>query len=350
MIVFRADAGPKIGAGHVMRCLSIADGFTCNKENIIFISADRNAEALIKSRGYKNIILESDALHPENEIGIFKSIGAYSEAELIIFDGYYFSKEYIGGFSREKTTVYMDDLVAEAMPANVIINYNLFADKLEYEKLYENCPSGPILILGTDYVPLRKEFSSLNPITINDKVRNVLVLTGGADPCHIAINLLEYLSDHKKGEAAEKLSYHFVVGTLSQDYEKIVSLSEKQGIDLHIYRNVKDIWNLMLKCDIAISAAGSTLYELCACGVPTITYTTADNQIKAEQFFSKKKIMLSAGDVRLERDFYKEMVSLIDYLSENKEARISLQKNACTLVDGKGAIRIAKIMKELVHS
>ncbi|MCR5796546.1 MAG: hypothetical protein K6G63_01315 [Eubacterium sp.] len=45
----------------------------------------------------------------------------------------------------------------------------------------------------------------------------------------------------------------------------------------------------MQKCDIAISAAGSTLYELCACGVPTITYTTADNQIKAEKFLAKKK-------------------------------------------------------------
>lgn len=342
MIVFRADAGPKIGVGHVMRCLSIADGFTCNKENIIFISADRNAEALIKSRGYKNIILESDALHPENEIGIFKSIGAYSEAELIIFDGYYFSKEYIGGFSREKTTVYMDDLVAEAMPANVIINYNLFADKLEYEKLYENCPSGPILILGTDYVPLRKEFSVFNPIKISDRVENVLVLTGGADPVHVAPELAKSVVSR----GIKNIRFHFVCGALSDVADE---LKKYQNDNIIVHLDVKDMKTLMCSCDMAISAAGSTLYELCACGVPTINYSIADNQRLAADEFAARGIMYTMGVVKDPKAFCIDVLNVVDKLSKDFKMRSEMSVKARTLVDGNGAKRLASRLEELIH-
>lgn len=60
---------------------------------------------------------------------------------------------------------------------------------------------------------------------------------------------------------------------------------------------------LMMLCDVAVSVAGSTLYELCACGIPTITYVLADNQIPAEEMFEQEGIMLNARDYRVNMNF-----------------------------------------------
>lgn len=71
----------------------------------------------------------------------------------------------------------------------------------------------------------------------------------------------------------------------------------------------------MQKCDIAISAAGSTLYELCATGIPAITYTLADNQLIAAEQFDKQGIMLSAGDCRDDEGFIVRLEKLLDKLT-----------------------------------
>lgn len=326
-----------------MRCLSIADGFACSKENIIFVSADENAETIVTSRGYRNVILGTDALNPDKEIELFKSIDEYSEAELIIFDGYYFSKEYFEAFSKEKKTVYLDDLVAEAMPVDVIINYNLFADKHEYERLYENCPSGPILILGTDYVPLRKEFSAVPPIKISDRVENVLVLTGGADPVHVAPELAKSVVSR----GIKNIRFHFVCGALSDVADE---LNKLQNDNVIVHFDVKDMKTLMCSCDMAISAAGSTLYELCACGVPTINYSVADNQRLAADEFAARGIMYTMGVVKDPKAFCIDVLNVVDKLSKDFKMRSEMSSKAKALVDGNGAKRLASRLEELIHN
>ena len=82
---------------------------------------------------------------------------------------------------------------------------------------------------------------------------------------------------------------------------------------LHI--NEHNMSALMQKCDIAISAAGSTLYELCATGIPAITYTLADNQLIAAEQFDKQGIMLSAGDCRDDEGFIVRLEKLLDKLT-----------------------------------
>ena len=129
-----------------------------------------------------------------------------------------------------------------------------------------------------------------------------------------------------------------LVGGMNPDGEKIAQLAAGQPwVELH--RQVTDMRGLMLQCDVAVSAAGSTLYELCACGLPAVTYVLADNQIQGAQAFEAAGLMLCAGDVRTEPQVAKNVFARLERLSGDWAARQRMARRMQALVDGRGAAR-----------
>ena len=103
----------------------------------------------------------------------------------------------------------------------------------------------------------------------------------------------------------------------------------------------------MKKCDLAISAGGSTLYELCACGTPTIQYTLADNQLGAARAFSEQGLIPWAGDIRTDME---ESFRVIEREMERLSAPGEWEARTAALqrvVDGRGAGRIARALLEI---
>ena len=174
-------------------------------------------------------------------------------------------------------------------------------------------------------------------------------MTGGADPTHIAPKLADKIVMEAETEAKAKEApvYHFVAGAMSGDYDRLKEIETASNKKIVIHRNVKDMKSLMDSVDMAVSAAGSTLYELCACAVPTITYVLADNQMQAEKTFLEKGAMLSAGDARDGDVFFDRLYTTIMQLIKNSSERKRLSEKAFEIADGRGADRIAKILKEL---
>ena len=128
--------------------------------------------------------------------------------------------------------------------------------------------------------------------------------------------------------------FHFVVSALKPRIKEIKGSAPANAV-LHI--NEQHMSELMTSCDIAVSAAGSTLYELCACGIPSITYSLADNQIVAARQFQEQNVMINAGDCRNNRDFTGNIESCIHHLSEDFQLRKTLSAEMQKLVDGHGA-------------
>lgn len=107
---------------------------------------------------------------------------------------------------------------------------------------------------------------------------------------------------------------------------------------------------LMLGCDFAVSAAGTTLYELCALGVPSVSFTMADNQTASAKAFADAGAIPFAGDIRKNLDEVLAMIlGLIkDFHDGNSyHQRKSAQTAMRRLVDGSGALRIAQALKAL---
>ena len=338
MIFFRADGNSQIGSGHIMRCLAIAEEARDIGEKSIFITAADDMSAVIKGKSFNNIVLQSDYRNMESE-DIIPLLWEYANPTIIV-DSYYVSKPYLEILKRycEENCgklVYIDDIKKYAYPCDVLIDYQIHAQVDEYNTIYEG-EKKPKLLLGTNYVPLRKEFLLSVNRRVKEKADNIIVTTGGSDPEHMAIELVKVAKNIKK-------TFHFVIGAVNTDC-RLIEEEAKHCNNINIHVNATNISELMQNCDVAISAAGSTLYELCATQTPTVTFVSADNQIPIAEGFSTKGIIYNCGDVRdlgangLAEKLVKEAL----LLCENYDKRCLCAEEMKTVVDGYGTNRIIK--------
>lgn len=342
MFFFRADANENIGTGHVMRCLSIAKAFAEHGENVKFITADHKGDRLIQQAGFNSFCLDSDWTQMENELPKLKRRIDKDNPTLLLVDSYYVTKRYFRELHKSVRTAYMDDLNIDCWDIDFLVNYNIFGTSFDYS-IYKETRTE--LLLGPKYAPLRSEFHSLPSHVIQRSVTDILISAGGSDPERITEKMMIYICPKWP-----EVQFHFIVGALNPRAEGIKALAAKTtNAILHI--NERHMSELMGKCDMAISAAGSTLYELCAAGVPTITYSLADNQIVATEQFEKLGIMLNAGDCRENTCFIECVDEFINRVANNKALRENLSLKMQRLVDGKGADRIAlSLMEEMASN
>ncbi len=339
MVVIRADGNEHIGAGHIMRCLSIAEEIKKNDKCIVFVMAEEKFESLVKERGFETFVLHSDYSDMSSEEEMVIEYTKKIKPTALIVDSYFVTPHYLEKLRKITKLIYIDDRMEFAYDVDMIINYNVFAREDSYVKLYGNCDrKKPQLLLGTSYAPLRKQFLN-SRITIKENVSDILVLSGATDKQHVEKGLMEWLIQEKN--MLEKYRFHFVAGKLNSDYENLKKLAVKDN-NLCIHYDVNDMKSLMCLCDVAVSAAGSTLYELCACGIPAITYSFADNQMPAEHEFANRKIMLSVGDIRDNIRYLEQIMQCLEHLINDYKMRSDMSAKAFELVDGKGAGRIAE--------
>lgn len=336
MIVFRADGNPALGAGHIMRCLAIADAAKADGETCLFVTASNDLETAIKKHGHECLILNTYYSDMESE-NIVKALGVYRPSAIFV-DSYYVTENYLGNLhnyckERQCALVYIDDVYSFPYPCDILLNYNIYADADRYLKIYEGkkCPK---LLIGTSYAPLRNEFRRLGERNINSQAQNIFVSTGGADIGHLSVALIN-------AAKSEAYNFHFVVGSMNPDKSLIYNLSD--GFDnIIIHENVARMSELMLLCDTAISAAGSTLYELCAAGTPSVTYILADNQIPGAEGFSSHGVMTNCGDIRVlgTEALAIQLIDCAVKLAQNYGKRCHISNLMHSIADGEGADRI----------
>jgi len=336
MILFRADGNSQIGAGHIMRCLSIAEAARELGEESIFITASDDMAPIIKEKSFDNIILNSDYRDMESE-DIISILEKYTRP-IVVVDSYYVSSKYLELLKafcekNEGELVYIDDVKKYAYPCNVLINYQIHGLIDEYNNIY-GAAKKPNFIIGTKYVPLRKEFLSLAERKVKRQANHIIVTTGGSDPEHLTKELVKLAKTINK-------TFHFVIGAVNAD-KSLIEHEAALCININVHVNVTNMSELMQNCDVAISASGSTLYELCATQTPSITFVLAENQISIAEGFSSKGIIYNCGDVRTlgVHVLAEQLMNEALLLCEDYEKRCLLANTMRTVVDGFGANRI----------
>lgn len=331
MLYIRTDMNEKIATGHVMRCLSIADAAKDIGEETVFILADEQAVPLLKERGYAYIVLHTQWDDMESELPELETCIRERKIRRILIDSYQVTECYLRRLSQTVQIYYMDDVNSFLYPVNGIICYANYWEKFCYPNRYPNAE----LYLGPNYVPLRKEFCHCKTKKIRPKAENLLLMSGGSDPYGILDKILEKL-DKRLFQRVD-----VICGMYGADDN---SLKEKyqphENIRLH--KAVQNLDVYMKEADLAVSAGGTTLYELCAVGTPAISYSIADNQMDNVRKFEEDGIIPYAGDVRKE-NITDTLMRLIERYRENAELRAEKSRNMQKLVDGKGAGRIAKL-------
>lgn len=341
MFLIRADGNAKIGAGHLMRCLTIADELRklVDSSRILFVCADLQSAELAMKRGYQTFSLESDPCDMEAELSAWPRIPVDNkETNVIIVDSYFVTKRYLQELREYGSVTLLDDMGEECFPVDRIVNYNAFADTKQYEDLYKD--SHTELILGSAYVPIRPQFSE-KAYQVRERAENILITTGGGDIDNIAERILKSIQEK---DTVEMLNYHLIIGGFNPHYERMKEL-EKQSAHIRIYHNVQDMADLMSRCDLAVTAGGSTVYELAAMGVPFICFSYAENQEKMTEYMDREGIALSAGAYHREPDAVLGRIARWAVeLARDPNKRNECYSNERMLTDGLGAKRLAEIL------
>ena len=360
MLLIRADANNKIGLGHVMRCLTIAEAAEKAGIQTVFLIADDGAEELLKERGQAYHILHTDFADMEGELpALYEAVEnctkteyratSIQEAENIVesddrsqivflLDSYQITAKYVQNLKNRLNKNHiqlalMEDYGNSLYQADILINYNIYGTDFSYEK------NAPKTLLGCRYMPLRQAFVQ-QKYEVRERVKNLLITTGGSDTYRIGAQLAKLLADKQFADNSN-LSLHIVCGKFSQSREELLQLANRKE-NIIIHTDVKEMWTLMSQCDVAISAAGTTLYELCAIGIPTICFSFAENQILPGTAFAAHTPIPYAGDYEQNPNamFATILTKLEDLCTMPQPERERISTRLRGIVDGKGPERI----------
>ena len=387
MFLIRADGNAKIGAGHLMRCLTIADELHryVDSGEILFLCADEQSAQLAQDRGYEAFVLGSDpygsiphgstsdegnsygstsygstsdgknpfgssSYDMEAELPAWSGVpGIHEGTNSILVDSYFVTEHYLREIKKYGVVSLLDDMGTERFPVDRIINYNAFADREQYESLYKGSETG--LVLGSAYVPVRPQFRG-STYRVRVKAENILITTGGGDIDNIAGQILKKVREAAAAAGAEngdgideKLNYHLIIGRFNPHFEEMQAL-ERSSDNIHIYHDVQNMAELMSRCDLAVTAGGSTVYELAAIGVPFICFSYAENQERIADFFHTEEIAFCAGK------YHKDPEPVLERIAEQTMALVQDHEKRCRcfcrerrLTDGMGARRLAEILR-----
>lgn len=345
MFFIRADGNEKIAMGHVMRCLTIAEALKRLGEEVLFITADEKPVGIIKERGFAVRVLHGRYDDMEAELPqiteVLAECGGTGDAKILV-DSYYVTPYYLERLRLSAKVILMDDEKKMIYPCDGLVNYNIFGKTLGYEKDY---PAGTRLFLGCSYMPLRKQFQSCG-YEVRDEVRDILFTTGGGDSLHAALHMAGRLLRTGKADGEGPL-WHVVCGPYHPDTGALEKLAAEHAL-LRVHKNVTCMSELMRECDIAVSAAGSTLYELCSMGVPTVGFYFVENQRRNMETFAWLTPVKNAGDFSEAPERVLDLIEReVEVLCREKTLREEISRTIKTIVDGAGAERLAGEMLSL---
>lgn len=346
MIYIRTDANEIIATGHVMRCLTIAEEIVNLDESVCFVVSDKESLPLIREGGFEYIITNSrwNNVNVEAE---YEMLRAYiSDNDILLADSYYIKNDYLKRFKSICKVATFDDMFDEEKEADIVINYNLFYKRFDYTNRYKSRECK--LLLGGRYVPLRKQFRTVQP---KEEVRDyvhpqILLMCGGGDARNFICTCLEFI-DRKNNKLFKGIEWKVVVGNYYPHLEELKLFSDEKN-NVEILQNVKNMAEIMNKSDICITAASTVLYECCAMLLPTLFAVVADDQRYDAEFFSKNDVMIYCGNfIEAPASTLKNVQDALQDVILSPTEKEKMKNKMYDLVDGKGAMRIAKALIEV---
>lgn len=323
------EGGRNIGFGHVTRCLSLYQALEeAGISSEFVVNGDETLNDVLKCK-YRTFEWLKD------KYGIYGHI-KNSGNDVVILDSYLADSDFYGGIPElTKIAVYLDDNNRLVYPKGIVVNGSIYADKLDY-------PKGKDVryLLGSGYTPIRKEFWDVPEKKVNDGLESVMITLGGYDAKNMAPSILKIICDGLP-DAAKRV----VIGKGAKNIDEIKKATDMKT-DLLFSSTAKEILDVMLNSDIAVSAAGQTLNELARVGVPTVAVAVADNQVEYVKRWRESGFIEYAGQWD-DKDIYEKVAKCVNLLRDKKR-RAVMSNIGRGLVDGKGPRRVVReIAKDL---
>jgi len=336
-LVIRADGNAAMGSGHLMRCLSLAQAWKEAGGIVTLITGCPSKKLLDRFRCETFSVALLEEMYPNSQDWdkTERVLNEHPDAWVVV-DGYHFEQFYYERIKRLGNPLLVIDDMANLKNyhADIVLNQNLNAEFLHYL-----CETDANLLLGTRYVLLRREFRRFRGWNreIPKTCHNLLVSLGGADPYNETLKVLNALENIETN-----LNIKVVLGATNPNRESVINCAPVKNPNIDILEAADNMAELMCQADVAITSGGSTTWELCFLGLPSIQIILARNQEEVACELGKKEVTVNLGwyeDVT-ENDITVALKELI----VNAEARKSMSIKGRSIVDGKGAERVVSAM------
>jgi UDP-2,4-diacetamido-2,4,6-trideoxy-beta-L-altropyranose hydrolase len=362
LVYVRADASLQIGTGHVMRCLALADELRKQGAEVRFLCRDHEGNLVdyLKEKGYQAFLLQSESGCPSDsssgqpphahwlgvswqmdaEQTVAQLQAAEKSVDWLIVDHYALDERYETRVRPYVDQVMViDDLADRTHNSDVLLDQNFYCEKAgRYERLV---PAGSRILMGPAYALLREEFrkAKLSAASRDGHVRTLLISFGGVDLTQETMKTLTAVEPLVR----QGLRVEVILGKMNPNASSILSFC-RQMPNCTVYKHVERVTELMARADLAVGSGGTTTWERCCLGLPSIVITTALNQ---EQFIEQTAqteaiVYLGPSSSVTSRVIYDQVQRMMN----SRRLCLDISSRASLLVDGLGTQRVIKELKQ----
>ena len=293
-IIFRVDSSLKIGLGHLMRCLTLAQALKENGSEVKFICRKHEGSLIEKVRSSGFIAYELEAfketqvdtkLAHSNWLGVTQQKDAddcieilkLEKVDWLIVDHYALDELWQKRLKPyyEKLMV-IDDLADRKHQCDILLDQTFGCQQEDYLELI---PKRCKLLLGSQYALLRPEFNKWRSYSLKRRskpeFKQLLINMGGIDKDNITEKVLDKL---KRCNLPKELKIIIVMGKFAPHLNNVKLTADTLPFKTKVKVDVGNLAEIMANSDIAIGAAGATSWERCCLGLSTIQIVIAKNQ------------------------------------------------------------------------
>ncbi len=361
-VVFRVDASIQIGTGHVMRCLTLADALNRNNVKCHFICREHNGNLIslveerehkvhklfmVNSNDYSTIkeITDSDSslstyskwlgTNWETDAEQTSSILKHLSPDWLVVDNYGLDFRWESAVKKYCSNLLaIDDIANRRHDCDLLLDQTFGRKESEYNNLVLGSPE---LLLGSQYALLRPEFSEWREYSLKRRakpqLKQILVSLGGVDQDNVTAQVLEALNSC---ELSNDVNIIVVLGITAPHLEAVKQQANSMRISTEVKVNIKNMAEVMANSDLAIGASGSTTWERCCLGLPSIQIVTAKNQEYIAQVLTDINAVYSIKQF--------ESLKLCEKLAEISRYLTKLSLLSSAIVTGKGVFDVVNML------
>lgn len=333
-LLLRVEAGPEAGLGHLRRSLSLAEAMKrYDAEGYFLLHPDPRAVAVVERSGQSGGLMNGTAAFGEEDIRETLAAAGQFRARTVLLDYHDIPVDYVRKLQAAGLRVMLrDDLALRALPAEVVVNGNADAERLGYRAW----GGSTRFMLGPKYAVLPKEYWHPSPRRTRPRVGRILVALGGSDPWGRMPGLLDRL-DRMPGD----FEITAILGPFFDNTNEIQEMANRLGKRVHLVSAPGSMAAWIAGADLAVSAAGQTLYELACFGCPAVAFRVAENQQGQLAALTKAGCVRNVGKVE-DPKLLDRVEGLLSGLIRDAAVREEMSRAGQGLVDGQGADRVAR--------
>ncbi|MDC0587006.1 UDP-2,4-diacetamido-2,4,6-trideoxy-beta-L-altropyranose hydrolase [Gammaproteobacteria bacterium] len=364
---FRVDASIKIGSGHLMRCLALASFLRRKGHETFFISRDHvgNMESYLLQKKFKTFLLSSEIgikmdkarkeiTHPEHyhfleydwkeDAKDANKVLEKIQTDWLIVDHYALDYRWETLVKENTKKIFViDDLADRAHASDLLLDQTLGRRKDDYKSLV---PKKSEVITGSKYALLRSEFKKHRKKSINNrdfsKVRSILITMGGVDRNNFTNKILEILNSH---DFSKDIKVKVIMGKSSPWIGQVKESASKMEYKTDVLTDVENMAELMYKSDLIFGACGSSSWERCCLGIPSINIILEKNQEKIGNALHSLGACVSLSK---SSQSSVEIKHAIINLLKSPYSRKKMSRIASGVTDGRGIEHIYKCLMQEV--